>query len=86
MSEKIREFVERGGFLFAMCGATETLELAIAGHNVDLAQSFIDGTPMDADADRPVERGHLVADRAGRVAVAFGTNKLRQARDEADIE
>ena len=26
-----REFVERGGFLFAMCTATETLELALAG-------------------------------------------------------
>ena len=31
VAEKIREFVDRGGFLFAMCGATETLELAIAG-------------------------------------------------------
>jgi len=55
VAEKIREFVERGGFLFAMCGATETLELAIAGHNVDIAQSFIDGTPMDPDADRKMD-------------------------------
>jgi hypothetical protein len=55
VAEKIREFVERGGFLFAMCGATETLELAIAGMNVDLAQSFIDGTPMDPDADRKMD-------------------------------
>jgi hypothetical protein len=55
VAEKIREFVERGGFLFAMCGATETLELAIAGHNVDLAQSFIDGSPMDPDADRKMD-------------------------------
>ena len=28
VAERIRAFVERGGFLFAMCGATETLELA----------------------------------------------------------
>ena len=55
VAEKIREFVERGGFLFAMCGATETLELAIAGRNVDIAQSFIDGTPMDPDADRKMD-------------------------------
>jgi hypothetical protein len=55
VAEKIRQFVERGGFLFAMCGATETLELAIAGHNVDIAQSFIDGTPMDPDADRKMD-------------------------------
>ena len=55
VSEKIRQFVERGGFLFAMCGATETLELAIAGHEVDLASAYIDGTPMDDDADRKMD-------------------------------
>src|SRR5215218_2342690 len=51
VAEGIRAFVERGGFLFAMCGATETLELAVAGHDVDIAGSFSDGTPVDPDAD-----------------------------------
>ena len=51
VAEKIRAFVERGGFLFAMCGATETLELAIAGQTVDIAGEFADGSPMDPDAD-----------------------------------
>jgi hypothetical protein len=51
VAEHIRQFVERGGFLFAMCGATETLELAIAGHDVDIAGEFADGSPMDPDAD-----------------------------------
>src|SRR3954462_15581142 len=55
VAEKIREFVERGGFLFAMCGATETLELAIAGRNVDIAQSFADGTPADPAADAKMD-------------------------------
>jgi hypothetical protein len=63
VAEKIREFVERGGFLFAMCGATETLELAIAGKNVDLAQSFIDGSPMDPDADRKMDWRRTMAFR-----------------------
>jgi hypothetical protein len=51
VAERLRAFVERGGFLFAMCGATETLELAIAGHDVDIAGEFADGSPMDPDAD-----------------------------------
>jgi hypothetical protein len=51
VAEGIRGFVERGGFLFAMCGATETLELAIAGHDVDIAGEFADGTPIDDRAD-----------------------------------
>jgi hypothetical protein len=63
VAEKIREFVERGGFLFAMCGATETLELAIAGRGVDIAQSFIDGSPMDPDADRKMDWKRTLAFR-----------------------
>lgn len=51
VAEQIRQFVERGGFLFAMCGATETLELAIAGQGVDIANAFADGSPMDDNAD-----------------------------------
>jgi hypothetical protein len=51
VAENIRLFVERGGFVFAMCGATETLELAIAGYGVDLAGAFADGSPMDDNAD-----------------------------------
>jgi hypothetical protein len=51
VAERIRAFVERGGFLFAMCGATETLELAIAGRDTDIASSFADGTPLADDVD-----------------------------------
>jgi hypothetical protein len=51
VADRIRQFVERGGFLFAMCGATETIELAIAGHDVDIAGDFADGSPMDPGAD-----------------------------------
>jgi hypothetical protein len=63
VAEKIRLFVERGGFLFAMCGATETLELAIAGLGVDFAGEFADGTPMDPDADRKMEWNRSLAFR-----------------------
>jgi hypothetical protein len=55
VAERIRAFVEKGGFLFAMCGATETLELAIAGRNVDIAQGFADGTPADPAADTKMD-------------------------------
>lgn len=51
VAEGIRGFVDRGGFLFAMCGATESLDLAIASFNVDIAGPFSDGTPPAPDAD-----------------------------------
>jgi hypothetical protein len=46
----IQRFVERGGFLFAMCTATETIDLALASDGVDIAASFADGSPMDPQA------------------------------------
>jgi hypothetical protein len=46
----IRTFVENGGFLFAMCAATETIDLALAAEGVDIAARYADGTPMDPDA------------------------------------
>ena len=51
----IRGFVDGGGFLFAMCTATETLDLALAAHDVDIAASFADGTPMAPDADAKLD-------------------------------
>jgi hypothetical protein len=50
VARAIAAFVERGGFLFAMCTATETLDLALAGRGVDIATNYADGTPMDPKA------------------------------------
>jgi hypothetical protein len=50
VARAIAAFVERGGFLFAMCTATETLDLALAGRGVDIATNYADGTPMDPHA------------------------------------
>jgi hypothetical protein len=47
----IRGYVSNGGFLFAMCTATETIDLALAAHGADIAATFADGTPMDPQAD-----------------------------------
>lgn len=50
VAQRIAAFVDRGGFLFAMCTATETLDLALASAETDIAASFADGTPADRDA------------------------------------
>ena len=50
VARTLAAFVERGGFMFAMCTATETLDLALASEGVDIAASFADGTPIDPDA------------------------------------
>jgi hypothetical protein len=50
VAEAIARYVERGGFLFAMCTATETLDLALASDGTDIAAAYADGTPMAPDA------------------------------------
>jgi hypothetical protein len=52
---RIRDFVDNGGFLFAMCTATETLEIALAAQDVDVSAQYSDGTPMDPDASRKLQ-------------------------------
>jgi hypothetical protein len=76
VSERIRQFVENGGFLFAMCGATETLELAIAGENVDISGPFGDGTPMDPDADAKMDWDRSFAFRNAQLEMSPYVNAM----------
>lgn len=43
----IRDYVEGGGFLFAMCSATDTIDIALAWLQVDIVDVPYDGTPVD---------------------------------------
>ncbi len=76
VAERLRAFVERGGFLFAMCGATETLELAIAARDVDIAGPFSDGTPMDADGESKLDWSRTFAVQDARLEYAGGVNAM----------
>lgn len=76
VADRLRAFVERGGFLFAMCGATETLELAIGGLGVDIAGPFSDGSPMDPDADSKMDWGRTFAIKDARLEQGAGVNAM----------
>jgi hypothetical protein len=67
---RIRQFVEQGGFLFAMCTATETLELALAAHDVDIAAAYADGTPLDPDASAKLDWSAALACRNATLETA----------------
>ncbi len=55
VAHRLREYVHAGGFLFAMCTATETLELALAAEEVDIAASFADGSPLELGASEKLD-------------------------------
>ncbi|MFC1692693.1 asparagine synthetase B [Candidatus Latescibacterota bacterium] len=47
VAEVIREFVVNGGFLFAMCSATDTIDIGLAARGMDIAGPEFDGDPFD---------------------------------------
>jgi hypothetical protein len=69
VAEAIRAYVEQGGFLFAMCTATETLDLALAAHGVDIAAAFADGSPLDASASAMMDWDHAMAFQGATVVL-----------------
>ncbi len=52
---KIRDYVESGGFMFAMCSATDTYDIALAAMEVDICASVFDGDPADPDAQAKLD-------------------------------
>lgn len=52
---KIRDFVSGGGFLFAMCSATDSYDIALAAEGVDICESMFDGDGMDPQAQQKLD-------------------------------
>lgn len=76
VAEEIRRFVADGGFLFAMCTATETLELALASMGVDIAAAFSDGTGIDPEASKKLQWDRTLAFHDAEVQVNPGVNSF----------
>jgi hypothetical protein len=52
VAEKIRDFVLGGGYLFAMCSAPDSYDVALSAAGVDICDIVFDGDPMDPDAQQ----------------------------------
>jgi hypothetical protein len=74
VAEEIRTYVAGGGFLFAMCSATETLDLALAGRNVAIAAAFSAGSPPDPRATEKMDWGRALAFRDAEVQINPAVN------------
>lgn len=53
--KKIREWVAGGGFMFAMCSATETYDIALAADGIDICDAIFDGDPIDPNAQSKLD-------------------------------
>lgn len=74
VADEIRRYVAEGGFLFAMCTATETIELALASVGVDIAAPFADGSPADPNATSKMQWDRTMAFQGAEVQVNPGVN------------
>ena len=57
----IRQYVEKGGFLFAMCSATNTLEIALAALGTDIVGEVYDGDGIDPQYKQKLDFGNCMA-------------------------
>jgi len=70
VAQAIATYVAQGGFLFAMCAATETLDLALAGAGVDIAAAYADQTPMDPAASEKMDWSRALAFQDARLELS----------------
>ncbi len=49
VAKAIKKYVSNGGFLFAMCAATDSIDIALACDGIDIVAPEIDNTPIDAN-------------------------------------
>jgi len=61
VSKKIRDFTVGGGFLFAMCSATDSYDIALAMEGTDICESMFDGDPADANMNEKIDYSRTYA-------------------------
>ncbi|MCG8309769.1 MAG: asparagine synthetase B [Cytophagales bacterium] len=59
--KKIESYVGGGGFLFAMCSATDTYDIALAAEGVDIVGTVYDGDPPDPNAQQNLDYSRTFA-------------------------
>jgi hypothetical protein len=55
VSREIKRYVESGGFLFAMCSATDALDIALAAEKTDICDVPFDYDPVDPDYESKLD-------------------------------
>tara|TARA_B100000927_G_scaffold254046_1_gene220081 strand:+ start:3389 stop:4570 length:1182 start_codon:yes stop_codon:yes gene_type:complete len=53
--KKIKDFTLGGGFLFAMCSATDSYDIALASESVDICEYMFDGDGVDTNIDEKLD-------------------------------
>ena len=61
VAKKIRDFVIGGGFMFAMCSATDSFDIALAAQNTDICEPMFDGDASEPNYQSKLEYSNSFA-------------------------
>lgn len=59
--KRIKEYVSGGGFMFAMCSATDSYDIALAAEGVDICAKYYDGDAADPNAQSKLDFSKTLA-------------------------
>ena len=61
VAKKIRDFVAGGGYLFSMCSAPDSYDVALSADGIDICDVMFDGDPADPDAQSKLDYSRCFA-------------------------
>jgi hypothetical protein len=77
----IKDFIGNGGFMFAMCSATDSYDIALAAENDDICDVMFDGDPADPDSQKKLDFRKTLAFEGFRLDM----NPMRYEYSDIDI-
>lgn len=81
VAHKIRDFVMGGGFLFAMCSAPDSYDIALSAEGIDICEQMFDGDPMQPNAQAMLDYSKTFAFKDFRIS----TNPSEYEVSDIDI-
>ncbi len=81
VAKSIQQFVAGGGYMFAMCSAPESLDIALAAEGIDMVHEVFDGTPHDPDAQEKLDFSRTFAFQNFQII----TNPFEYAKSNIDV-
>ena len=61
LAQIIKNYIANGGFLFAMCSATDSFDIALSVINVDAVHSVFDGSGIDNNLNNKIDYNNSLA-------------------------
>ena len=80
VSKRIRDFVAGGGYMFAMCSAPDSYDIALAAEGVDICDVPFDGDGMDPQAQQKLDFTKCFAFKDFRIS----TSAVEYAKSNID--